>query len=61
MKFGIKAEGDKRNINLQVGLQKEEGEEDFFSKLPSFNFDGIEKVDDDIDLIDQIEDETDDD
>ena len=29
MKFGIKAEGDKRNINLQVGLQKEEGEEEF--------------------------------
>ena len=61
MKYGVKVEGDRRNMNIQVGMQKEEGEKDFFEGLPSFDLSKLGKIvddEEDLELIDQVEDET---
>ena len=57
MKFGVKVQGDNRNINVQIGAQKEEGEKDFFDFSALNDVFKIEKVEDDMSILDEIESE----
>lgn len=54
MKYGINVTGDNRKINVTIGAQKEEGEDDFFSGFKKDLIELASAEDDDL-LIEQVD------